>query len=325
MSSNIEDCDPAVPKSRTFSNVHVDQTATFQCKGVFQDAQIEEIFIAGGEDGDVLTNVGNGNAAWLPPVPAGVRGHTGVTGLPGRGTGDTGRTGLTGDTGSTGATGHTGESITGHTGQTGQTGLTGLTGLNPNTLTGLGTGTSFVITGAGPVLSIRSVTGDEPLVTVTGMAQSVFLEYNPVAASFQQTVTGATLITPTEHVEFDTTDLDLSNGDIVLSTGTGQQNGQVTLAAGRIYQHVFRPRMIMGNNGSAIEVRLFNVTDAAFEGNTLPCKTVQTTVDYQRPAQGYLSSFIDTTSGSKVVEIRCVATTGATGVMIDSRWNFNSV
>jgi hypothetical protein len=145
MSSNIEDCDPAVPKSRTFSNVHVDQTATFQCKGVFQDAQIEEIFIAGGEDGDVLTNVGNGNAAWLPPVPAGVRGHTGVTGLPGRGTGDTGRTGLTGDTGSTGhtgvtgippTTGHTGPtgvSITGHTGNTGSTGETGETGQTGHT------------------------------------------------------------------------------------------------------------------------------------------------------------------------------------------------
>jgi hypothetical protein len=143
MSSNLEDCGTARPRDARFSNMVVVQLANFRCKAVIQRARIIELQIAGGNLGDVLTNIGDGNAAWLPPIDDGSTGATGHTGITGTGTGVTGHTGATGRTGSTGrtgvgagttgATGPTGVGVTGLTGHTGHTGVTGNTGSTGHT------------------------------------------------------------------------------------------------------------------------------------------------------------------------------------------------
>lgn len=56
-----------LPKDSLLTNLVVNDIAVFRCKTVASNLQVRNTFqFAGGEDGDVLTNVGGGQAEWLP-------------------------------------------------------------------------------------------------------------------------------------------------------------------------------------------------------------------------------------------------------------------
>lgn len=58
-----------VPKDALLTNLVVNDIAVFRCKSVASQLQVRDRFqFAGGIEGDVLTNVGNGVAEWLPSL-----------------------------------------------------------------------------------------------------------------------------------------------------------------------------------------------------------------------------------------------------------------
>jgi hypothetical protein len=266
---------------------------------------------------------------------SGLTGHTGLTGDTGN-TGNTGHTGVTGLSGTTGLTGLTGQ--TGHTGQTftghtGHTGLTGLTGAQPTvettTLTGLGTGESFVVTATGPNLSIRTLTGVNAYITVTGFTDEVGIIFESVAATVAQAAftTGSTANTPAsgEHIEYDTLAFDGSNGDITVSTGTGQDNGIVTLGVGRVYRIIFMPRLLFASSASNFTTfQLYNVTDSSTVGQSFICRPYNSTTNPLEKQMYFTGNFIDARSEDKEIEVRVVAT-NTSASMLGSLMHIHSV
>ncbi len=169
MARRLEKCPSSFPKDLNLSNLVVDQIAAFRCKVVASDVRIKDrLQFDGGNPGEVLTNVGDGNAKWLPPGDLGdiywdveldftdgggagpfrVRNKRSfkfvgsshiINGLTQNAiTGETtidfgsGSTGMSGCTGCSGTTGHTGatglDGSATNTGATGGTGQTGQTG-----------------------------------------------------------------------------------------------------------------------------------------------------------------------------------------------------